>query len=194
MAKNSRGGRRVGWGQLSASYRRRLTGSGITREEWEAGVDLRKARGHTPAPPIYEAPVQILGGSGGRDDLRAVREWAESNLAPRWTHGLDPDVAAALSQIPWPPDQWRDVVLTPRADGEAWSMRVIPKGRPNSGVMIDRNGNDHATTAYDVVIEIPGGGEVGSGARQVLDLLTFGPGEDYDDWPDELDFDLGESE
>lgn len=170
-----------------------MAGAGITRTEWQAGVDLRGARGHTPAPPRYEAPAQILGGSGGRDDVRAVREWLDRGLAPRWAQGLDPDVAAALSQIPWPPSEWGDVILTPRADGEPWTMRVVPKGRPITGVLTDRNGNDHATTSYDVTIDIPGGGEVGSGARQVLDLLTFGP-EDYDDDFPDIDFDLGESE
>jgi hypothetical protein len=182
-------GRRVGWRKLSAATRQRYEAAGITRADWEAGVDLRAARGHAPPPPPYTAPAQIVGGTATRDDFKAVKDWAASNLAPRWTKGLDPDVAAALSQIPFPPDRWRDVILTPAADGEPWTMRVVPKGRPQTGVITDRQGNDHAVTAYDVVIQISGGGEPGSGARQVLDLLTFGPGEEWsEEWS--IDWDL----
>jgi hypothetical protein len=51
-------------------------------------------------------------------------------------------------------------------------LRVVPKGRTSNGIITDRNGNDHRTTAYDKVIRIPGGMD---GARAVMDLLRFGP-------------------
>lgn len=38
--------RRKGWDSLSDSYRKRLTRSGITKAEYESGVDLSRARGH----------------------------------------------------------------------------------------------------------------------------------------------------
>lgn len=196
MATPKRGpkGRRVGWSKLSADYRARLERNGVSRREWEAGVDLRATRGHAPAAPRGAAPREVteavVGGRATRDDLVALREWSDKALAPSWTRGLDADVAAALSQIPWPPSKWRDVILTPAADGDPWTMRVVPKGRPENGVVTDRKGDDHATTAYDVVIEIPGGGEAGSGARQVMDLLTFGPGQDGSDEWESVNFDL----
>lgn len=197
MARPKRGpkGRRVGWSKLTRPYRNRLEAASITRGDWEAGVDLRKLRGHTPAPPPWQYPSEavsaILGGTATMGDLGSVREWANSKLAPWWTNGLDGDVAAALSQIPFPPDRWADVLLTPSAEG-VWSMRVIPKGRLSNGVETDRNGNDHKITAYDAVILIPGGGAPGEGGRQVMDLLTFGPGGDDEraqEW-ETISFDL----
>lgn len=158
-------------------------------------MDLRTARGRKPRPPAYGAPgevvARLLGGEASTDDLGALRDWAVSKAAPWWTTGLDADVAGALSQIPFPPSQWRDVILTPSAEGP-WTMRVVPKGRPSNGIVTDRNGNDHAVTAYDAVIEIPGGGAPGDGGRQVMDLLTFGPGGDDEraqEWK-QIDFDL----
>lgn len=198
MAAPKRGpkGRRVGYNKLSASYKARLKGAGITRSEWEAGVDLRAARGRAPSPPAYAAPAdmveRLLTGNAGTSDFADVRAF----LGPWWTKGLDSDVAAALSQIPFPPSQWADVIITPAADDAPWTMRVVRKGRPSNGVVTDRGGNDHAVTAYDVTIQIPGGGAPGTGARQVLDLLMFGPGTDddrSDEW-ESVDFDLTESE
>jgi hypothetical protein len=183
-------GRRVGWSKLRASTRRRYLGAGITRADWEAGVDLRQARSHPAPPPTYQAPAQLVGGPlPSMADVYRVREWAESKAAPAWTRGMHPDTAAALSQIPWPPSQWRDVILTPAADMAPWTMRVVPKGRPTIGIVTDRAGKDHAVTAYDVIIQIPGGGELGSGARQVLDLLTFGPTAQEQEW-EPVPFDL----
>lgn len=197
MAAPKRGpsGKRVGWSKLSTSYRARLTGAGVTRSDWEAGADLRTARGKAPARPDYAAPADVverlLGGEALRDDLEKVQAF----LGPEWTRGLDPDVRAALSQIPFPPSQWADVIITPRGDEAPWTMRVVRKGRPSNGIVTDRGGNDHAVTAYDVTIEIPGGGAPGSGGRQVLELLSNGPpGDDYDDDWDSIDFDLTESE
>jgi hypothetical protein len=66
-----------------------------------------------------------------------------------------PDVAAALSLLP-PPSRWKSVDFQPRGDGQFWTMTVIPKGR-----------------AYPVVIDIPGGGGPGSGARQILEIVTL---------------------
>lgn len=198
MARPKRGpsGRRVGWAKLAPSTRKRYEGAGITKSQWEAGVDLRGARGHAPAPRASAAPsdltTRVVGGTGSPADIGALQTWARSRLAPSWTRGLDADVAAALSQIPWPPSQWRDVILTPAADEAPWTMRVVPKGRPQVGLVEDRAGKSHPVTAYDAVIEIPGGGAPGTGARQVLDLLAFGPAgtrEDNQRWQP-MNFDL----
>lgn len=181
MAKPKRGpkGRRVGWSKLTKPYRNRLEAAGISRTDWEAGVDLRKIRGHTPAPPpgesVRDQVAAMLSGEATTADLDRLREWAAAKTAPWWTKGLDADLAAALAQAPWPPDQWADVLITPSAEGP-WSVRIIPKGRPPNGIETDRNGNDHNVTAYDVVIQIPGGGAPGDGGRAFMDLLTFGPG------------------
>lgn len=150
--------RRVGWSRLKAPYRRRLEAKGISRSAWENGVDLRAARGHTPAPPRGAAPKEIVervvSGEGEPADLRDLGRWNET-MRPRWIPaGMTDDVAAALSQLP-PPKMWSDVVFYPASGGEPWRMVVNMKGN-----------------AYPVEILIPGGGAVGTGAREVLDLLT----------------------
>jgi hypothetical protein len=63
------------------------------------------------------------------------------------------DVAAALSQLP-NPSKWSEVTFLAAPDGAPWTMIVTPK------------------RGYAISIEIPGGGAVGTGARDVLDLLT----------------------
>lgn len=185
-------GRRVGWSKLTADYRGRIERAGITRSQWEAGADLRAARGKAPAPPAYAAPEELrtdlISGQATMHELERARDWTESALAPAWTAGLDADVAVALSELPRP-SRWADVIFTPAADGEPWTMHVVMKGQPVTGVIVDRNGNEHATTAYDYEIQIPGGGEAGSGAKQVMDLLTFGPAGEEDEW-EGIDFDL----
>lgn len=42
--------RRKGWGQLSPAYRARLSRSNITEAEYNAGHELRAARGHRVTP------------------------------------------------------------------------------------------------------------------------------------------------
>ena len=48
--------RRV-WSALSSDYRTRLMRSGITRETYEAGTSLKKARGHSETP---ERPADAI--------------------------------------------------------------------------------------------------------------------------------------
>lgn len=51
---------RKGWDELSSTYRKRLINSGVTRQQYDTGHSLRKARGHefTPEHPeqAYKAP------------------------------------------------------------------------------------------------------------------------------------------
>jgi len=150
--------RRVGWSRLKSDYRRRLEASGISRSSWENGADLRAARGHVPAPPRGAAPIDIVervvAGEGEPADLRELGVWNESRR-PAWIPaGMTDDVAAALSQLP-PPKDWSEVKFYPASGGEPWRM------------VVERKGN-----AYPVEIMIPGGGAVGTGAREVLDLLS----------------------
>lgn len=44
------GGRRRSWDSLSPAYRKRLSGKGITRGQFESGVSLAAARGHGRTP------------------------------------------------------------------------------------------------------------------------------------------------
>jgi hypothetical protein len=64
------------------------------------------------------------------------------------------DAAAALSQLP-NPKSWESVEFIPRGDGQPWTMVVHRKGN-----------------AYDREILIPGGGGPGSGAKEILQLVT----------------------
>jgi hypothetical protein len=169
------GGRRRGWSKLSASYRRRLARSGITRQEWEAGADLRAARGHRPKPPSYAAPVDAVDrwvhNKGTNADEDALRAWREAS-GPDWIPGewwVSIDVAGALSQLP-PPSTWSHVDFYPAA-GEPWRMVVYP------------------AHGYPVEIEIPA-----DSAREVLGLLSEPEayGLDTDEWDfwDPGDFDV----
>lgn len=49
--------RRV-WSALSSAYRTRLMRSGITKESYEAGVELKKARGHAETPEHPEEAIR----------------------------------------------------------------------------------------------------------------------------------------
>lgn len=159
-------GRRVGWSKLKAGYRKRLEGAGITRAQWEAGADLRRARSHMPevkgAPK--ELTERVLRGEGTQADLRDLQSWARSALRPSWIpDSMSADTAAALSLIDLAPGQWAAVHFTPAPDGEPWEMRITPKGAPLRA---------DGTSAYDRVVLIPGGGGAGTpGAREVLDWL-----------------------
>lgn len=149
-------GRRVGFSRLSANYRRRIERT-VGRSAWEAGVDLRAARGKKPAPPVGAAPPEItqrvIEGRGTEADIRELGVW-QATGRPRWIPAaMRDDVAAALSQLP-NPSKWSEVTFLAAPDGAPWTMIVTPK------------------RGYAISIEIPGGGAVGTGARDVLDLLT----------------------
>jgi hypothetical protein len=147
-------GRRVGYSRLSKSYRARIDRT-VGREAWEAGADLRVARGHVPKPPTTAAPVEvverIVGGQGTDEDFREIGLWNRPGWIPKT---MREDVAGALSLLP-SPSRWSRVKFYAAPDGEPWRMVVEMKGN-----------------AYPVEIEIPGGGAVGTGARDVLELLT----------------------
>lgn len=137
--------RRSGWSNLSASYRRRLKGAGITREQWIRGADLRKARGHAPRPR-GAAPAEIAERAGrsqmAGDDQARIERW-RSREAPDWLSrqaqpAMSSDVAAVLSQIGIPPERWSTVIFQPHDDG-TWGMTVVPtRGYPRSVTLPDR--------------------------------------------------------
>ena len=135
-------GRRVGYSRLSKSYRARIDRT-VGREAWEAGADLRAARGHVPE--------RVVSGGGTDEDFRELGTWTRPGWIPKT---MREDVAGALSQLP-NPSRWSHVSFYAAPDGAPWRMVVEMKGN-----------------AYPVEIEIPGGGAVGTGARDVLDLLT----------------------
>jgi hypothetical protein len=170
VAKSRRGGRT--WSSLSPSYRQRLTRHGVDRKAWLAGADLRSTRGHAPAPAAWQAPQEatnkLIHGEAMPADIAQVQAWRE-NAAPAWLPDqkwdMSDDTAAAVSQIGLPPSQWGHVRFTPRANGEVWTMTVTPAQH------MSKDGSVR-THAYDVSVDIPGGGAQGSGAREVLDWLA----------------------
>ena len=147
-------GRRVGYRSLSKSYRERIDRT-VGRKAWEAGADLRKARGHVPEPPKTAAPTdvveRVVSGAGTPTDFRELGLWNRPGWIPAT---MRDDVAGALSQLP-NPSRWSHVSFYAAPDGAPWRMVVEMKGN-----------------AYPVEIEIPGGGALGTGARDVLELLT----------------------
>jgi hypothetical protein len=163
--------RRTGWSKLSAGYRKRLTGAGITRQTWEQGGDLRRARGKqttsSSGAGVADATTRAVTGHGTEADRALLRTWRET-VAPSWLPSRDlmaDDTAAALASL-GNPDRWASVYFTPSADGP-WRMTVTYK-----------NANQ-----YPRSVEIPGTDD----ARDVLDLLYL------DFYDEELDIDVGES-
>lgn len=137
------------------------------------GADLRTVRGHAPRPPPWRAPREatqrLVAGEGSATDIAVVNEWNESR--PAWLNVGDPfdlsmDTAAAISQVGLPISQWGHVHFQARPYGEPWTMTVTPK------VHMAKDGTVR-THAYDVTVDIPGGGAKDTtGAREVLDLLS----------------------
>jgi hypothetical protein len=48
------------WSQLSANYQRRLRAAGVSKEQYESGVSLKKARGHENTPENSSHRRRIL--------------------------------------------------------------------------------------------------------------------------------------
>lgn len=145
---------RFGYRKLSTAYRTRLERQGITQEQWELGADLRTARGKAPKPPTTVEPRLVralLEGPTPAEQLEARAAFVRPSWIPA---DASLDVAVALSQFP-NPNRWKEVEFQARSGGEPWTMIVTPKG----------NG-------YPIAYEIPGGGGPGSGAREVLDIVT----------------------
>ena len=136
------------WDTLTAAYRRRLERAGITRDQYTAGADLRKARGHafrTPTPSGFpnDSQQRVINGQSTADDRRRVAAWRQSASYPSWLPrdpaDLDDQTAVILSTIrPYPNavDRagrragWRDVQFTYLPDGTV-TMRVTPlRGYP----------------------------------------------------------------
>lgn len=152
--------KRSGWSKLSPEYRKRLERSGVNRKTWESGADLRTARGHKEAnglKPVTNRQKELTQRAVNTDlTPRELKELERVITRPAWIpKDVRTEVAAALAQLP-DPKTWKDVQITPRDDGKAWTMVVFRK-----------------RGKYPLVIEIPGGGgAVGEAPREVIDLLT----------------------
>ncbi len=166
---------RTPFNKLSSSYRNRLVyreAGGKRRYDSMTVVERRevrkaasathrsgnliRARGHQPSRPAGAVPVAviepILRGEGSPTDLKTLaKKFTRPAWVPAWAAV---DVAAALSQLP-NPNRWKSVEFVPRGEGEPWTMIVSMKGN-----------------AYDREILIPGGGGPGSGAKEVLRIVT----------------------
>ena len=156
------------WSELSAAYRKRLERQGITARSHRT-ADLSRARGHVSTRPvgaIDKATIErVLTGEGtvgevvGTDLLDRFNwpDWVPHvvrNQGDGFDYAVEVPVAAALSQLP-DPRTWDHVAFSPRVGDEPWEMVVYVKRR---------------TTPRRILI--PGGGEPGSGAKQVLDIVS----------------------
>ncbi len=166
---------RPAFNKLSTSYRNRLVfreAGGKRRYDAMTVVERRevrkaaaathrsgnliRARGHQPSRPagaVEERVIEpILRGEGSPTDLKTLaKKFTRPAWVPTWAAV---DVAAALSQLP-NPNRWTGVEFVPRGEGEPWTMIVHLKGN-----------------AYDREILIPGGGGPGSGAKEVLRIVS----------------------
>jgi hypothetical protein len=146
---------RKAWSELTPAYRARLERQGITSKN-HASANKIRARGHQPSRPVGAAPEELVnkvvrGEALPRDLKTLAKKFTRPSWVPTWA---TVDVAAALSQLP-DPKTWESVEFVPRSDGDAWTMIVHRKGN-----------------TYDREILIPGGGGPGSGAKEVLQIVT----------------------
>lgn len=146
---------RKAWKDLTPAYRARLERAGVTSHT-HAVANLTVARGHPTPPPPGAAPKELVERLvRGEGTPQEFKELASKFTRPGWVpEWASVDVAAALSRLP-NPRQWRDVEFIPRGDGQPWTMIVKLKGN-----------------AYDREILIPGGGGPGTGAKEVLQIVT----------------------
>lgn len=148
-------GTRKAWKDLSPAYRARLERAGVTSHT-HAVANLTEARGHPSSPPPGAAPKELVDklvkGQGSPQEFKELASrFTRPSWVPQWA---SVDVAAALSRLP-NPKRWDDVEFVPRGDGQPWTMIVRLKGN-----------------AYDREILIPGGGGPGTGAKEVLQIVT----------------------
>ena len=159
---------RKAWKDLSPDYKARLKRQGITAKTHRR-TDLNQARGHrsTKAVGSIDESVlrRVLSGEGTLGevtgtDLLARFTWPAwvphvvDNQQDGFAYQVDPVVAAALSRLP-DPRTWKSVEFHPQGEDEPWLMVVEIKGRKKARE-----------------VPIPGGGGAGTGAKQILDILT----------------------
>jgi hypothetical protein len=156
------------YAHLTPAYKKRLASHGITPANYRQ-LDQNVARGHRSTRivgAIDEGVLRrVVSGQGTvgevtGSDLLSRFTWPSwvpatvSNQQDGFAYAVDPVVAAALSRLP-DPRTWRLVAFEPAGDDEPWTMIVEIKGRKKKRTTI-----------------IPGGGGAGTGAKQVLDILT----------------------
>ena len=164
--------RRKPFDQLSPTYQQRLRQAGITPAMHDAGVDLRRARGHgrsLAAQAAHEGDVPAQ--RGGRVEFTAdppmpaqaraeVRDQG-GPFAALMDRGLPDTTAWTLSQSGAPPlEQWRsvDVIVTPEGDENAASI-TDSGGRVWDISLID---GDPTWSVYDLGQDIGADVSVGS--------------------------------
>ena len=141
--------KRVGWGNLSPAQRARYLGAGKSgslsgvplspaqvRRYYERGGDLRGGRGHLAIPkraaPLAETN-RVSIGLGDTADRKILEKWRRSKSYPNWLprseSAIGYDTAAILSQIPYPPAQWKEAILERVPGTQSYTFTVVPKGK-----------------------------------------------------------------
>lgn len=123
---------RKGWDQLSSGYRDRIIKAGMTREDYEAGRSLAKARGHSKTPerpssfdpkkfPQYASERQRL----ANDLVRQKRAFFYKQ--PKWNpleakkiiDKLAPPLKDMRKALSWTVEQWINAI---RENPEKWAF------------------------------------------------------------------------
>lgn len=101
---------RKGWGALSPGYRARLEKNGISRQDYEAGTSIRKARGHehTPErPSSYDRTIFVQYARNRGSLIRQLEEKKEELFGgrPRWKEERSKqnirDYPPSIAQLKW---------------------------------------------------------------------------------------------
>jgi hypothetical protein len=123
---------RKGWDQLSPGYRDRIAKAGMTREDYEAGGSLSKARGHakTPERPSSFDAKKFPQYANERQRLTAdlVKKKREHfYLRPKWNpieakktiDKLAPPLNRMRKALRWTLEEWLHAI---RENPEVWAF------------------------------------------------------------------------
>jgi hypothetical protein len=84
---------RKGWDQLSPQYKKRLEKSGITESDYNSGVSLQRARGHSRTPEHPHEMDKVKHRSYYMERLRLIDQLQSKKRRvfgdrPRWSENL----------------------------------------------------------------------------------------------------------
>lgn len=123
---------RKGWDALKPGYRSRIINAGLTREDYEAGRPLKKARGHehTPERPKQYSAAKYPKYAAERQRLTAElqqkkeqyfggsRHW-DTAKSDKHIREKPPTMAQLRSVLAWTQEEWLDAI---REDFENFSF------------------------------------------------------------------------
>lgn len=129
------------WDGLSSAYKARLESAGITRDSYESGVPLAKARGHAGprgeskkpkgVGPNRTALEKLILNVATDRDRQSVEKWYRDR-SPAWLRSreLGADVAGQIYYANLRPDYWKSIDIYPQRSGGYMVYITSRRGGP----------------------------------------------------------------